>query len=128
MNASTISESAGTEQLGLGPPQPARPTDYGDSSNPFPMRLQLVRRHRLENRNSLFRVPVASTCLLDVPVVDTRWPTDTIFFGRGLFIDNCDAALAVTKPGISVEAPNSLFSIRPPSVVLYLPGTLYGQK
>ena len=48
--------------------------------------------------------------------------------GRGLFIDNCDAALALTKPGISVEAPNSLLSIRPPSVVLYLPGTLYGQK
>ena len=48
--------------------------------------------------------------------------------GRGLFIDNRDAALALTKPGISVEAPNSLLSIPLPSVVLYLPGTLYGQK
>ena len=44
------------------------------------------------------------------------------------FIDNCDAALALTKPGISVEAPNSLLSIRPPDVVPYLPGILYGQK
>jgi len=64
----------------------------------------------------------------EVRVGDDSFIWSAYAVGRGLFIDNCDAGLAVTKLGISVEAPNSLLSIPPPSVVPYRPGTLYGQK
>ena len=64
----------------------------------------------------------------EVRVGDDSFIWSAYAVGGGLFIDNCDAALALTKLGISVEAPNSLLSIPPPSVELYLPGTLYGQK